>query len=364
MSAPTPPRPSSAPPQAPARPSETLPPRSETVNAWLFADEFDPIQPPDPAVAKANRLDCNSKNMNYIPSNLATLPFQFDSFFQKMTKHQWKEPFVKRDAVPTHVSRGILPIGARRDLGDKPMTQDRSKPIYGKHAKDWDLIPSLQRVNAYSFRGDKRPPREIKAAGGFHPPSTRTDATYVTEIARKFVIYMKERFGKVVKEDDVVNYINGQGKAGFAFVEYEIWRSILKGEELHVGKMVADEFLKGYISTSRDVDHAYTFLTAATGAVFSATEPALYAVHTEGGFLLPPQSAHVHGTTGEAEIAHPGSLPWINVMAFRCYIKADMNDPRTFSKKSEVLFVRKGFLAKDPVGAQRVIWALASLSNV
>lgn len=161
---------------------------------------------------------------------------------------------------------------------------------------------------------------------------------------------------------DVVQYIKGQGPKGNIFVEYEIWRAILDAEKFHIGRMVDDEFLRGYISTSRDVKVARTFLSNASHGGGKSNDGAVYALHSEGGFLLPPRAQHVHGTKGtEAEIAHPGPLPWTKVMAFRCFNPTDFNDPRTFIR-SQHLFVRKGFRQADPKGFAEIVAALGALS--
>jgi hypothetical protein len=152
----------------------------------------------------------------------------------------------------------------------------------------------------------------------------------------------------------------GQGPAGKVFVEYEIWRAILGSEKFHIGRMVADEFLRGYISTSRDVRKARSFATATSTDGYKPPIYAVYAVHSEGGFLLPPSAQHVHGTTDEAEIAHPGSIPWSKVMAFRTGMNINWDDDRTFYK-SGVIFVRKGFLQADPRGYAQVVASLGSL---
>jgi hypothetical protein len=145
------------------------------------------------------------------------------------------------------------------------------------------------------------------------------------------------------------------------FVEYEIWRAILKNEELHIGRMVADEFLKGYISTSRDVTIARSFVGNASPDGTRGQLSAVYALHSEGGFLLPPRTQHAHGTTGtEAEVAHPGSLPWTKVVGFRTFLTIDLNDDRTF-QATKMLFMRKGFQARDKVGFEQVVAALGSL---
>src|SRR5207253_2373019 len=60
-------------------------------------------------------------------------------------------------------------------------------------AQDWKETNEIERVNAYTFRGEKsRSPTDIQAAGGFHPPITRADQYYVDNcIYPVFQSYMK-----------------------------------------------------------------------------------------------------------------------------------------------------------------------------
>lgn len=352
------------PPPRPTRPTQGLPPNHDEVYIHKFADEFETVPLPDSTEAKTKAKVCVPSNMEYIHSILPRPAVTLDNFFVQMKERQWQAatPFINRLGGPAHVSRGFLAIGARRDLGANPMMVDNSKPRFpGGHATDWNLIPELKQVNAYVFRGDKRDPSQIKAHGGFQPPGTRTDDAMVKVIAHRFVLYMKQRFNKDVNETDVIQYIKSQGTSGKTFVEYEIWRAILKGEEMHIGRMVQDEFLKGFISTTRDVKTAYGFMSGNSADLQRGPNSGIYALHSDIGFLLPPAAEHVHGTKGtEAEIAHPGPLPWSKVMAFRTYVTIDFNDDRTF-RKTKVLFFRKGFRQADPNGFEEVFWALGSL---
>ena len=337
--------------------------RPDHQNIPEFADEFDAIPIPD-ASEIAGRLKCDVTNMNYIKSSLPMPHIGLQDIYSQMAKRQWQQPFVRRDVgLPAHKAIGMRAIGSRRVAeGVKP--QEVLRPAMpGGAATDWDMIPELERVNAYAFRGDKRQPRVIKEHGGFQPPSTRTDAGYMTLVAKKFVEHMKKRFQQDVKQSEVEEYIRGKGQAGKVLVEYEIWRAILKSEELHIGRMTQSEFLKGYTSTSRDVAKAYGFMINGSDGGKDEGLKAVYALHTEGGFLMPSKGKNVHATIDEAEIAHPGPLPWSKVKAFRIYQTRDMVNMhvRTFAG-SEVIFVRKGFREADPKGAQQVIWSLASLN--
>lgn len=67
--------------------------------------------------------------MEYIRSSLAAPPVAaHDAFFQQMAARQWRAaiPFVRRDGLARHLEKGLLPIGARRDLGPHPMVEDKS----------------------------------------------------------------------------------------------------------------------------------------------------------------------------------------------------------------------------------------------
>jgi hypothetical protein len=341
------------PARPPARPTATLPEDRDEVTARLFAAEFEAVPMPDRRQAKAQRTVCDASNMTYIKSALPiSIRFEYEQFFEQMARRLWSA------ARPSAGAARLMSAGNHRQ-GTAP---DMSRPrMPGGVATDWKKIPELARVNAYAFRGDKRRPTEIRASGGFHPPSSRTDDRYVTVTAERFVKYMKDRFGKDVDQDEVVRYIKGQGAAGKAFVEYEIWRSILDSEKMHVGRMVADEFMKGFISTTRNVDVAYSFAVDASEDGYKSPTFTVYAVHSNAGFLLPPLTQHVHGSKqNEAEIAHPGSIPWLQVMAFRSGMNYDFVDDRLIYH-GKVVFVRRGFRQADPRGFSEVVTALASL---
>lgn len=336
-----------------------------------FANEFDTVPMPSQQEVRG-RLDCRVDNLNYIKSALPMTHVPLESFYQQMATRQWRgaQPSVRPAGFGIHgvalapqiFAKGLSPIGARRDMVPNPMMADNSRPrMPGGFATDWNVIPGLERVNAYAFRGDKRHPRQIRLADGFHPPCSRRDAAYVRLIAQYFAGYMKSRFNKVVDPQEVEQYILGRGQAGNVFVEYEVWREILKGEELHLGRMVANEFLKGYVSTSRRVENAAFFASAHSADGQKGKISCVYALHTEGGFLLPRLGTNPHGT-GEAEIAHPGTLAWTKVKAFRLLSPGSMEDSRTWRTKEYVaqdrIFVRKGFFAEDPEGARQVVLAL------
>jgi hypothetical protein len=331
-----------------------------------FQDEFDAV----PMLSRediATRLVCNRENMNYIKSALAMPHVGIQDFYLDMARRPWTtvKPSAKPGIAPAFLKMGQA-IGMRRDMGET-QAEDKSRPRFVSPsgargmADDWASILTLDRVNAYVFRGDKRHPRAIKLANGFNPPSTRKDNAYTAVIARKFVNYMKTRYGKDVNQADVEQYIRGKGPAGNTFSDYEMWRSILKGEEMHIGRMTVDEFLKGYISTSRSVSVAAGFASAGSADGRKDTIVGVYALHSEGGFLLPDAGQHSHAHRAEAEIAHPGALPWNKVVGFRYSMAGNFADPRTWKRQSDVVFMRNDFRLKDPAGAFEVLRHLSSV---
>lgn len=365
---PAPPRPGAAPvrPAAPARPDISAPPnRNAELYDKLFEGEFEAFEIPDRAQATAARVQCDASNMRYIRARSdSKIDFDYRAFYERMARYGWKAATGPSAQAQAAGVRGtVRPVGMHRDLVAVPLDRDMSRPGLGlARSTNWDLILDLKRVNAYAFRGEKRQPDVIRAAGGFQPPSMRTDSHYVAAVASNFSKYMQARFNQTIDQQQIINYIQGQGQSGRLFVEYEIWRGILRKEELHIGKMVANEFLKGFISTSRNVETAKQFFDNTSEGGWAANG-AVYAVHTEGGFLLPDLAKHVHGSKkNEAEIAHPGALPWSKVMAFRPYNLKNLSDPRTYKQPNRI-YMRQGFQSADPRGFRNVFNALGSLAE-
>lgn len=118
---------------------------------------------------------------------------------------------------------------------------------------DWKVTEELTRVNAYTFRGDTRPPLQIEAAGGFHPPIQRNDQQYVDgTVFPKFRDYMMRRFQiKLDKAEFDRAYkkhvVFEQDR--MVIQNFCVWTSMVENEAYHVGRMLSSETLKGYIST-------------------------------------------------------------------------------------------------------------------
>ena len=211
-------------------------------------------------------------------------------------------------------------------------------------AKDWKLAKDLQRINAYTFRGDSREPHEVMKAGGLNPPESRTDENYLKNtIYNLFIGYMARRFGappNFVSKDIFAMAVKSaipSPEDRKWWTEYVLWRAMEDQEKFHPGRMVAYEALKGYISTSRAVSVAKKFaLGGDVGWV--------YMVLVEGGIVIPEQGAHVWAKFDEQEIAYPGSLPWAKIYGFRQVSK--LADSKFVP--NQPLLLRKGFQEKDP----------------
>jgi len=131
----------------------------------------------------------------------------------------------------------------------------------------------------------------------------------------------------------MVKTMTGGGVNEDLWYEYTIWRALAKSEELHLGRMLAEETLKGYVSTSRAVGVAKGF---------SGDAGYVYVVRFSGGIVV-PEKGDGHPWTkvfGEQEIAYPGALRWDTVMGFR----------QTTNKRftpNQPLYLRKGFQTED-----------------
>jgi hypothetical protein len=129
------------------------------------------------------------------------------------------------------------------------------------------------------------------------------------------------------------------------FVQYSVWRMIMKSEEMHLGRMLAHEVLKGYISSTKALTVAKGFATMKPGA----TDGWVYCVLLEGGYVVPGKDANNPWTQmfGEQEIAFPGAVPWDKVYGFRKVMPED-------KKFSGSIFLRSSFTVRDQQAAEKV----------
>lgn len=394
---PTPSRPSSG-PFTPQRPQAAAP----STFGLQFMDEFDVHLPMDEAEAQklaGGKFD--HTDQKYIKSNKPVLASTFkNDVIEIIERHRAAR---QRVAPRVHANRqpwqsGHLPQHAqnahqhlRAEIGE--MNGMLSGPVrfspgvLRTKVKESDGIKT---ISAYTFRGDRREVIDIKRANGFAPPSERTDTHFMNLIASRFIKYMEthhhEQYSDAIKEKIKEHIIQNDRmpdratlvrSAGFvpalrrAYTEYEGWRDVLKDSRLNIKNMVCDEFLRGFVSTSRSVHVAQSFgnRTSAEGAekTGGVRDYTIYALHTPNGLLLPPRDAHErrsdkhnkqlheHGyKKEEAEVPHPGFLPWKNVMMFRshAFTKNDLT-------RGEKIYVRKGFAQDDPEGFRMVLAAMS-----
>ena len=184
-------------------------------------------------------------------------------------------------------------------------------------ARDWSEIRKFRRVNAYTFRGDRRNPTVLASAHGFHPSSTRTDDDFIKRsVFPKFRDYLQRRGTPLPADMDEQRFC-GIVKGTLSkdvqrvLVDFLAWREIARSEEKHLGRMIADETTRAYVSTSRSIGVAKAFAVRGDGT----GEAWVYATYVRGAFLI--DDSHHWAVHHEAEIANPGSVYWSDVVGFR-----------------------------------------------
>ena len=323
-----------------------------------FNDDF-AVYNPDPKYANTEEIGMSTgvkgEGPPYIPVKGApsAAPFDLDGFL----KHLWK-PSTKPTFAPQHNFLGAqrqgpavgkqVPVHPRLT---NPTVVDVKNPSQNPAylsgvAKDWKGMLDIKRVNAYTFRGDSRPAKDVIKTG-FRPPSQRPlDLDYLEKkIFPQFNSYLQRRFGKSVTFEDFQEAVAFSGGKVFAeiFCQYQIWRGLLQAEEAHLGRMLAQELFKGYISATKAVQVAKGY--AAQYA--SDSSPGwVYCLRIIGGFQIPAQKAHEWTALfGEAEIAFLGSIPWGEIYGFRAVEKAS-------KKFTGPVYLRSGFFSLDKDAAE------------
>jgi hypothetical protein len=254
---------------------------------------------------------------------------------------------------PNH-SRGV---GTRQDqMQGKASEYVKQIGPLSQHevARDWKLIADLERVNAYTFRGDKhRSPKDIEAAGGFHPPITRTDQRYVDEVIYPyFRDYLDRRFGAKLTKQQFAMVYNKQvvpPKYDQLLSSYFEWRGLVETESFHVPRMVRNQDLKAYVSTTRHIRVAERFATTDMSKDQS-TDGWVYVTHVRGGFNIPPQTQWVK--IDEQEIAYCGSIAWDDVVAFRECVAAPVG-------LTGPIYLRQSFQSRNPSACREVFEVLS-----
>lgn len=296
---------------------------------WVYDGDFGEYDP-DPQLASQEQIgvkDGGKESLSYIDAG-DNVPDEFPQQLTDFLDQVWqsaKANTAKPQKLLMGSHRGkpavdILPDPYVSRLHNPAPIPPAQKPQQVQHlhgiAKDWSLMEDIDVVKAYTFRGETsfRAPQDVKARGGFHPPSTRNDDAYLNPPTGKvylaFVDYMKRVHNQTINEQQYIAAIQQRSpRFKQLFHHYSLWRELLKAEELHLGRMLANELLKGYISTTKSVSVAKGF-AGASGWV--------YCVLVRGGYHVPEKGeSDWTSIFGEQEIAFPGSIPWKDVYAFR-----------------------------------------------
>ncbi|MEO7243658.1 MAG: hypothetical protein ABIX12_00695 [Rubrivivax sp.] len=186
---------------------------------------------------------------------------------------------------------------------------------------DWKEMDQIQRTSAFTFRGDRDGPATLlNARGGFKPPATRTDRSYLEgDIYSHFAGYLKRRYDRELTKEDFLAAIDrtlGDRRAQETLIAYLLWRKLVEKEQFHLGRMTVDECLKAFISTSTSLPVSMYFASGrGTGAGW------MYVTFVSNGFSVPNYSLgsgeNHKWATGEHEIAQMGPIPPDRIVGFR-----------------------------------------------
>jgi hypothetical protein len=116
-------------------------------------------------------------------------------------------------------------------------------------------------------------------------------------------------------------------------VDYMMWRRITEKEAVHLGRMVENECLKGYISTARSIDTSICF-----GTNYTKRPGWLYLTVIHGGFVVPWGHQNDWGSE-EAEIAQWGAVPAEQIVGFMHLDQYKPDGP---------IFIRRSFRKSEP----------------
>jgi len=309
-------------------------------------------------------------NDNYIPVRGGDQrQFDYPAAMKRMMDHTWKAA-----NVPTGFrgGSGLLSASHRFDTFEASTERiekdelraqedlDRRRAFGRDKASAWYQMKEIKQVAAYTFRGDTRRAEEIHNAGGFYPPSMRTDDYYQSFVEKTFAQYLikmqnRKATPQAVAEcaQAIKEELGGQGSDLKMLAEYHSWRGMFRREEMHIGQMTVSPFLKGYVSTTRDmtvaVEGARGVLATDMLDLVTGANGWIYAVRVEPGFLL---KQGVGGATkDEAEVAHLGPILWKDVYGFRCFTEHPALKDR--------IYIRYGFDTSDNVAFRLVLGSLS-----
>jgi hypothetical protein len=273
---------------------------------------------------------------------------------------RWDEVHIGTRGMPQHLFQQF----AQPDKGYRPQERPATQvlttvmPDKSAIANDWGLFADMERVNAVTFRADKRPPAEvILNCRGFYPPNTRTDPAYTKRIAEEFSLYLWRRHGRTVPKEEILRVMNRE----LASVDdrellsaFMVWSSTLAKEAGHLGRMVEHEFEKGWISTSKYLPSSMNF------AITGRTPGWIYVTVVHGGFVVPfDRDTKIPWGTREAEIAKFGPLRADQIVGFIHYqVEAPHRDD-LYGVPDTPIFFRKSFRKDEKVACQQMYKALS-----
>ena len=355
---------------------------------WLLT-EFDGFEP-DPRFSWLGGRKAATPGdwPTLVPKNAPPIPVELPELIKKMIAGTWKYTEPARDVQ--RGKAGIPEGGHERSAGNNILRHEElyigtrgmpqnlfkqfAQPDQGHRrqarptgsnmgtkmpddsaiANDWGLHGEIKRVNAVTFRGDKRHPHDvIFKARGFHPPNTRADKGYMARTARTFGAYLSRRYKREVSEDDILAVMNREivSAADRALLsEYLVWYSLLNKESSHLARMVDNEFQKGWISTSVCLDRAMNFVN------WENTPGWMYVTLVYGGFVVPYDrfNNQIVWGSAEAEIANFGAIPDEQIVGF---VHFDSNYPDT------PIFMRKTFVKNEPKACGAIHRALSGANT-
>ena len=297
--------------------------------------------------------------------------FDYPAQLKKLMDHGWRsasKPTTAPMARPglTIGRAAAAPAGGGPALGRPGLAGASSGPLLrtafaGDSARllaDWDHISKFRQVAAYTFRGDRRAPEDIRSANGFQPPSSRIDAPFVTAMSKQFAnFYSKKQnlnldpAARSQLAQEIEQYVNTnlQPANRKLLVEYHFWREVLENQQMHLSGMSNDSFLKAYISSSRDPSVGWAGSGGALAGSAAGSAAAgygfLYVLRINPGFLLETGVGGI--SKREAEISHLGPVLWQDVMGF-----VSTGDPST-------IYLRNEFDQKDFNGFKLVLGSMS-----
>jgi hypothetical protein len=219
-------------------------------------------------------------------------------------------------------------------------------------ASDWKLFEQIERTNAVTFRGDSRPPREVlQTYGGFTPPNSRTDRYYLeNNIYAAFASYLKRRYERPLQKEDFLRAVDTAlptPEEKHLLIDYLMWRKVCEGESMHLGRMISNECLKGYVSTSPSIDTATQFaIQPGTAAGW------VYVTLVHSGFVVPWGKQNFWGQE-EGEVAQWGAIPTERIVGFAHYSRimaVTLDSP---------IFIRRSFRKREPEAFEKVFKILS-----